>query len=181
MANQPQQGDKVRIRLMRGPNLFMQEINGKVYGGVVYYKGATLHDPVIYFGDADYSTYDAKRKLNILELDTLNNSLLSKNQKAIDMNALMTRVSHSLIKAAETAKDNMGIREVQNDMLKWAAFVLVGFFIVILVFFYLITHQYAPAASTSSGPTTPFGVNVVTVGATLLMPKLEKSKRWTHG
>lgn len=164
MAQQPGQGEKVKIRLMRGPGIFMKEVNGKVFGGVVFYKGASLQDPVIYFGEGDYSTYDARKKMNILELDTLTNSLISKNQKAINMNTLMTHISHSLIKAAETAKDSMGIKEVQSNLAMWATLALLGFFVILLVFFYLITHNYAPAAAAATGPTTPFGTNVIQVG-----------------
>jgi hypothetical protein len=165
----PPMGQKVRIRKMRGPEIYLKTVNGKVYGGMVFFKGVEPSRPVIWFGDKSYAVWDATTKKNTLTYDTLSGSLIKNaDQKDIDISTIMTQVSQSLVTGALSAKDTMGVQDARNDMAKWATLGLLGFFIILLVFAYLIfTHVPGGAgAAVSSAPTGSglIGGNVIPVG-----------------
>lgn len=149
---QKEKPEIIRLNLMRSPRDRSKVLNAKLKGGVVEYPGMDPNEPIVYFGQPQYTLFDLPSRKIELFYNMTTKSLLKLNDLggAPKTDAIMDLTRNFTIAAINIQK-NLGAEDNMNELGKWTMGIILIVAVMALVFIYLMaTHGATAAAQTAT-------------------------------
>ena len=146
----------VDIQLLRGTTTFTGKTKGKVFGGIVTFKGADPMFPIVWLGGEEWTILNLTTKKTLLFYDTLTHMLVKPSELGINTEGIdvMSRMSQSFLIGAKEAERKMGIEENKDRTYIMALLGMLFIFIIVVLVLYLIAQNASPLIAGHNAATT---------------------------
>lgn len=144
----------IKLNLMRGNRDKEKQVNAKLKAGLIEYPGMDPSEPIVYFGQPEYTLYDIQTKKLELFYDKTRKTLIKlKDLGGSPQSDAIADLTKNFTIAAKNAENNTGMQENVNQLGKWTLGIIFLVAVVAMIFLYLMA-THGPVGTASQAATT---------------------------